>query len=291
MTDRSDLSRRVRQMQLVSKRLVDSLFTGNYKSLFKGPGLEFDEVRSYISGDDIRFIDWNVSSRMGEPYTKTFKEEREMNIMVVLDVSASLYRDIGGSKREIAGYLFSLIAHAANANNDRVGSLLFSDRIEHYHPPRKGSKHLLKQVSSVITLEPEGKGSDLALALRTAQDLMKRRGICFIISDFKTRGYQKELSIMSRKHDIIAIGLYDKGEKKLPRVGLTELQDRETGRRHLIHGWHRSSAEEYFDFWDLHYFRLRESCRENGVDFIEIESGEDPLEKMLTFFKRRKVKS
>ncbi len=288
MTDQGEISRQVKRIQLVSKRLVDTLFTGNYKSLFRGPGLEFDEVRGYISGDDTRFIDWNVSSRMGEPYTKTFKEEREMNLMILLDSSASLCLDSGGSKREMAGYIFSLIAHAANANNDRVGTLVFSDRIEQYHAPMKGNKNILKQVSQVLSFTPEGTGSDLALATRTAMELMKRRGICFIISDFKTDGYWKELSLLARKHDVIAVSLYDKRERELPRVGLVELRDRETGRGQLFYGGSRQLREEYHEFWDLHYYKLVEHCRANGIDYVEIESGDDPLERIIQFFKRRK---
>jgi uncharacterized protein (DUF58 family) len=288
MTDQGELSRRVRRIQLVSKRLVDTMFTGNYKSLFRGPGLEFDEVRSYISGDDPRFIDWNVSSRMGEPYTKTFKEEREMNLMVLLDGSASLCEDSNGNKREMAGYIFSLIAHAANANNDRVGALVFTDKIEQYHAPMKGHKNILKQVSNVLTFTPEGRGSNLALASRTAMELMKRRGICFIVSDFKTDGYWKELNLLSRKHDVIAVSLYDKRERTLPQVGLVEFQDRETGRRQLFHGRNRKLREEYHDFWDLHYYKLEEYCRANGIDYVEIGTSEDPLERIIEFFKRRK---
>ena len=288
MTDQGEISRQVKRIQLVSKRLVDTLFTGNYKSLFRGPGLEFDEVRGYISGDDTRFIDWNVSSRMGEPYTKTFKEEREMNLMILLDSSASLCLDSGGSKREMAGYIFSLIAHAANANNDRVGTLVFSDRIEQYHAPMKGNKNILKQVSQVLSFTPEGTGSDLALATRTAMELMKRRGICFIISDFKTDGYWKELSLLARKHDVIAVSLFDKRERELPRVGLVELRDRETGRGQLFYGGSRQLREEYHEFWDLHYYKLVEHCRANGIDYVEIESGDDPLERIIQFFKRRK---
>ncbi|MDC7222131.1 MAG: DUF58 domain-containing protein [Spirochaetales bacterium] len=288
MTDQGELSRRVKRIQLVSKRLVDTMFTGNYKSLFRGPGLEFDEVRAYIPGDDTRFIDWNVSSRMGETFTKTFKEEREMNLMVLLDASASLCFDSGGSKRDMAGYIFSLIAHAAHANNDRVGSLVFSDKIEQYHPPMKGNKNILKQVSNVLSFSPEGRGSDLALASRTAMELMKRRGICFIISDFKTDGYWKELTLLARKHDVIAVSLYDKQERSLPHVGLVELLDRETGQRQLFHGGSRSLREEYHDFWDLHYYKLEEHCRANGIDYVEIETGEDPLERIIAFFKRRK---
>jgi len=288
MTEQGDLSRRVKRIQLVSKRLVDTLFSGNYKSLFRGPGLEFDEVRAYNSGDDIRFIDWNVSSRMGEPFTKTFKEEREMNIMILLDASASLRRDQGGSKRDMSGYIFSLIAHAANANNDRVGTLIFSDKIEQYHAPMKGNKNILKQVSLVLSFEPEGYGSDLALASRTAMELMKRRGICFIISDFKTDGYWKDLTLLARKHDVIAVSLFDRRERELPRIGLAELQDRETGRRQLFHGGSRKLREEYREFWDLHYYQLVEHCRANGIDYVEIESGDDPLERILQFFKRRK---
>jgi uncharacterized protein (DUF58 family) len=189
-------------------------------------------------------------------FTKTFKEEREMNIMMLLDISSSLYYDVGGRKRDMAGYIFSLIAHAANANNDRVGTLLFSDRVEQYHAPMKGKKNILKQVSQVLSYQPVGQGSDLGQAIRTAQELMKKKRNLFYYIRFQNRRILERVIPMARKHDVIAISLFDKSERELPRIGFVELQDRETGKRQIFHGGSRTLRDEYYNFWDIHNYKL-----------------------------------
>ena len=234
---REELSARVRHLHVRSRKLVESLFAGNYHSVFKGPGLEFDEVRDYEYGDDVRFIDWNVSSRMGSPYSKTFREERELILFLVVDVSASLSMGSGDvDKREVAGNLFALLALAAVANNDRVGSLLFSDRIESHVVPMKGRKHVLRQISEVLGYKAGGRGTNLAQALRTAHQSLKRKSIVVILSDFRSDGYQSELALLSRKHDVIAIRLTDPLDGDFPPTGLLELEDPESGDSFTVWG-------------------------------------------------------
>ncbi len=283
-----DFSSRVKRLQIISSQLLEGMFAGNYRSAFKGPGLEFNEVREYQHGDDIRFIDWNVTSRMQEPYTKTFKEERELILNIVMDVSASL-SEIGGgkSKRSVAETLFGIIAFAAVANNDRVGVLMFSDIIEHSVSPMKGKKHVLRLIHDVITHKPKSKGSNLALALRTAQESMKKRGICFVLSDFRSADYYRELSILSRKQDVIAVRIIDSLEREYPKTGLIPLEDPESGK--IIYGFGRSKKfrKQYSEYWELERIHWLNNCKKLGIGVLEVDTEEDPGQALLKFFNRR----
>lgn len=284
-----DLSSRVRRLHVRSRKLVESLFAGNYHSVFKGPGLEFDEVRDYEYGDDVRFIDWNVSSRMVSPYSKTFKEERELVLFMIVDVSASLSMGSGGvDKREMAGNIFALLALAAVANNDKVGSLLFSDRVERLMVPAKGREHVLSQISEVLGFSLQGRGSDLTLALRTTAQRLKRRSIIVILSDFRMEGYQQALTLLSRKHDVIAIRLGDKLDKNFPPLGLVELEDPETGEGFTAWGKSARMAKEYEDFWEEHRKRWLEGCHLAGVDTLEVGTDEEAAASLMAFFRRRR---
>jgi uncharacterized protein (DUF58 family) len=283
-----DLSKRVKNLHLISGKLVESFFAGNYRSVFKGPGLEFDEVREYIAGDDTRFIDWNVSSRMGMPYTKTFREEREVVLQVLIDVSASLSTGAGSvSKQDTAGMIFALLAFAAVANNDRVGSLLFSDRIEKSVQPMKGKKHVLKQISTVLSFKADGKGSDLSLAFRSTAETMKRRGICVILSDFRSANYWSELTVLSSKHDVIAIRITDPIDRKFPVSGLVELQDPESGETIIGFGKSQKFRDEYAEFWEIERLNWINGCRRIGVDTLEISTEDDVAVKLMEYFNRR----
>ncbi len=284
-----DLSSRVRRLHVRSRKLVDSFFAGNYHSVFKGVGIEFDEVREYAYGDDIRFIDWNVSSRMAMPYTKTFKEERELILFMVVDVSASLMLGSGpADKREIAGVLFALLSLAAETNNDNVGSLLFADRVEKLITPGKGRKHILCQISEVLGYKAKGRGSNLANALRTTAKTLKRRSIIVILSDFRTAGYQNELNILSRKHDVIAIRLTDPLDKGFPQIGLSELKDPETGESIAAWRWSASINKDYADYWNEHRATWLHDCRSSGADTWEVGTDEDPADSLQAFFRRRR---
>lgn len=284
-----DLPSRVRQLHVRSRKLVEGLFAGNYHSVFKGPGLEFDEVREYIPGDDARFIDWNVSSRMASPYSKTFREERELILMALVDLSPSL--DLGSgdrSKRETAGTLFALLALAAIANNDRVGSLLFSDSIESQVAPMKGRKHVLRQISEVLGSRPAGRGSNLSLALRTASEMLKRKSIVVVLSDFRAADYQAELALLARKHDVIAIRLSDPLDQNYPPTGLYEITDPETGENMRVWGMSRRFRRRYTEFWEAHRLAWLSGCRSAGADTLEVSTDEDPAAKLQAFFERRR---
>ena len=291
MIQKSEISRKVRQFQLISRKLVDSLFAGNYHSVFKGPGLEFHDVREYMPGDDARFIDWNVSSRTNVPYLKTFREEREMLLEIIVDVSSSLRIGSGEqSKLDVAGIVFALMGFSAVANNDRIGSVFFSDRVESVISPMKGKKHVLRQISNLLSSSFEGKGSNLALALRSASENMKRRGIVVILSDFKMSGYWKELSLLSRRHDVLAIRITDPLDWQFPKTGLIDLEDSETGEGLSVYGSSRRFRKEYEDFWELQRINWLNGCRQCGVDTLEISTEEEPAKKLLQFFERRKKK-
>lgn len=287
--DKQPVSKQVRRLHILSRKLVDNILAGNYYSVFKGPGLEFNEVRDYMVGDDARFIDWNVSSRMGNPYTKTFKEEREIILFTLIDISRSLNIGTGGNrKKDVAGFLFSLIAHAAIANNDRVGSLLFTDRVESFFRPTKGNKNVLKQISRTLDIEPQGKGSDLSMAIRAASESMRRRGICFIISDFRTTKYRTELSVLARKHDVIAIRITDPIDTAFPPTGLIEIEDEESGERIKAFGKSPSFRRAYSEQWEVERLKWRTLCRSLGIDTVEISTQDDPAEKLISFFEMRK---
>ena len=241
--------RNLRNLHLVSSKLIESLLAGNYRSLFRGPGIEFDEVREYVEGDDTRQIDWNVSSRMASPYTKIFREERELILFLLVDVSASLGIGTEESKRDLAVFVAGLLAAAAVRNSDRVGGLLFSDRIEKWIPARKGRRHAARLVQDLLTAEPVGRGSDLPAAIRTVLESMKRRGICMIISDFRTPVVWKEMSLLARRHDVIALMIVDPLDEEFPARGLVELQDVESGDMIVAAGYSprfRRMYREYF---------------------------------------------
>ncbi len=285
----TDYFKAIRRIELVASRFVDSFLSGSYRSVFKGQGIELDEVRDYNAGDDVRLIDWNVTSRMGNPYTKVFREEREITLFLVVDCSASLFTGTGPKpKSELVAYLFALLGISAVANNDRVGGVFFSDRIERWIPPLSGKRQVLRIISDMFRIEPAGKGSDLGLALKVVGKFLKRRSICVILSDFKTSGYLHELSLVSKKHDCIAVVISDDSDRNFPVRGTVELEDPETGSVLLASGSHPGFRNAYSDYWG----KAREStCEElgrRGVETIELLVSDDPVKKLMDFFERRK---
>lgn len=287
--DRNKLHSKIKKLQLVSHKLVETLLAGNYRSVFKGPGIEFNDVREYVQGDEARLIDWNVSSRLGSPFTKTFKEEREMILFLIVDLSSSIMSGSGGhSRRDTVSLLFSLLSFAAVQNNDKIGAVFFSDRIEGYVPPRKGKKHALRLIQDMLEFKPEGKGSDLGMALRASGEGLKRRGICVILSDFKTTGYHRDLSLLGKKHDVIAIRVSDPVEQRYPKSGLVRLEDPETGDVIWGNGNSKKFRHEFTEFWQLQQRKWERECRRRGVSTIDISTDEDPAFKLIQFFNRRK---
>ena len=228
----NDLMNQIRRIEIRTRHKVEDLFAGSYLSVFKGRGIEFDEVRPYQSGDDVRSVDWNVTARMGELYVKRFIEERELTVLLMVDVSGSQdFGSVGRFKREAVAEMAALLAFAASRNNDKVGLLLFTDRVEKYFPPRKGRRHILRLVRELLTYKPAGRGTDLKAALDYTNRMLKRRGIVFLLSDFQVdpNTYRKALNVAGRRHDLVAIDLHDPLEKNIAPVGLMVLEDAETG--------------------------------------------------------------
>lgn len=289
MIDRSRLLSSVKRIQLVATRLVENLLAGDYRSVFRGPGIEFDEVREYVEGDDARLIDWNVSSRMGGPFTKTFREERELTLVLVVDVSASLLSGLPSrTRRELVAELFALLSLAAVVNNDRVGAVLFSDRIESWVAPRKGKRHALRLITDMVGIDPAGRGSDLALALRTTGEALKRRGVVIVISDFKTRGYLPDLTLMGRRHDVIAVRVSDPLDRAFPVSGLVRLDDPESRRTMLAPGYSRRFRESYAEYWEQHRKSWLAECRKRGIGTMEVSTDQDPAVALIRYFDTRK---
>ncbi|MEL7236709.1 MAG: DUF58 domain-containing protein, partial [Chloroflexota bacterium] len=228
----SETLRKIRLIELRTRRLVETSFAGAYHSVFKGRGIVFDEVRPYMPGDDVRDIDWNVTARAGEPFIKRYREERELTVLLVLDTSASImFGTVERQKRDMAAELGAVLALSAISNNDKVGMLLFSDTIETFVPPRKGRKHVLRMIRDLLAAEPAQTGTDLSLALKTVNRVLDRKSIVFLISDFlaDAETYQRDLQVLGRKHDLITVIASDPLEKDFPRSGLVTVQDAETG--------------------------------------------------------------
>lgn len=280
---------KVKNISLVTSRLVEGLFSGNYRSVFKGPGLEFDEVREYVDGDDARNIDWNVSSRMEHPYSKTFKEEREIALFLIVDSSASLAMGTGeNSKQQVINLVAALLAFAAVHNNDMVGSVFFTDKIEKWVVPKKGQKHVTRLIYDMMNFTPQGNGSDLGLAIRTVYETVKRRGICIILSDFRTSPAWRELTLLSKKHDVIAINISDPIDCQFPKTGFLELIDPENSSTLLSYGASSKFRKEYHDFWDTYRLFWYKEYRKRGINMLDISTDENPVDRLLSYFKRRR---
>ena len=288
MVDRN-FFRRVRQIEVVAAKLVDQLLAGRYRSIFRGQGIEFDEVREYVAGDDVRSIDWNVTSRMGSPHTKIFREEREITLFLIIDVSASLFAGSGEmAKNEYAALVFAILALSAVKNSDRVGAAFFSDRIEAWVSPGKGRKHILRLIHDLITIRPRGIGSDLELAIKGAYRNLKRRGICFVVSDFRTGGYWDALSLLARRHDVVAVKITDPADYAFPASGIVELEDPESGQTIVANPLSAAFREAYRRHWNDRHARWLADCQRRGVETLVLSTSEDPGPEMLRFFQRRR---
>jgi uncharacterized protein (DUF58 family) len=283
--------RRIRRIELRMRRLVDASLAGAYHSVFKGRGMEFDTVRPYDPGDDIRSIDWNVTARTGEPFVKQYVEERELTVMLALDTSASTrFGTVRRQKRDAAAELGAALAYSAVMNNDRAGLLLFSDQVELYVPPRKGRNHILRLIRDLLAAEPRGKGTDLALGLQTTNRLLRRRSIVFFMSDFlaSAETYARDLAQAARRHDVIAVTLGDPLEQAWPSAGgLTRLRDVETGELAWVDssqaGWQQAYRDRANRFRQLQDSALAKA----GVDRIDLSTEGDTVSALAHFFERR----
>ena len=283
-----ELIKKVRLIQFRSSRVVNDILAGEYKSVFKGSGMEFEEVRKYEPGDEVRSIDWNVTARMGEPYIKRFREERDMSVVFLVDTSAS--GDYGMaeiSKNELAAQITSLLAFSAIKNNDKVGLLAFSDRVEKYIAPKKGTKHALRLISDILSLESEGKGTDIAMALGYLAKVVKKRCVVFLISDFIAEDYSNALKVIQKKHDVIAISINDRQESMLPDCGLVEIADAETGEVFLLDSSCGSLRNEFAEIAAAERQELEKMLRKFHIDHVNIEAGSDYLPELVKFFRVR----
>jgi uncharacterized protein (DUF58 family) len=283
-----ELLKQVRQIEIRTKGLVNQVFSGEYHSVFKGRGMEFSEVREYQFGDDIRNIDWNVTARFGHPFIKIFEEERELTVMLLVDLSGSLiFGTVQKTKQQVAAELSAILAFSALKNNDKVGLILFTDKIEKFVPPRKGRSHVLRIIREVLSFEPEGKSTNLKAALEYMNSTIKKRSIVFLLSDFMDSGYEKILRIIGKKHDLIGVVLNDKREIEIPKLGLLKLTDAETGEER----WVDTSSTRVQN-------RLKEVRRNmveqrkslfisSRLDSIEVQTGDDYVKPLVQFFRLR----
>ena len=283
-----ELLKQVRQIEIRTKGLVNQVFSGEYHSVFKGRGMEFSEVREYQYGDDIRNIDWNVTARLGHPYIKVFEEERELTVMLLVDLSGSLmFGSVSKTKQRIAAELTAILAFSALKNNDKVGLILFTDKIEKFVPPRKGKKHVLRIIRDVLSFEPEGKATNLKGALEYMNNTIKKKSIAFLLSDFMDEGYEKILRIVGRKHDLIGIVLDDRREKEIPNIGLVKLADAETGAERWIDtGSKRVRTQMLSDRKEREKLRNSIFVKSN-LDRIEVTTGSNYIQPLVQFFRRR----
>jgi len=283
-----ELLRKVRKIHITTSRMVTDVFAGHYQSVFKGKGMEFDEVREYLPGDDIRTIDWNVTARMGYPYVKKFAEERELTVIFLLDLSYSChFGTVNQLKSQLAAELCALLSFSAIKNHDRVGLVAFTDRVEKFIPPGKGVQHVLRMVRDALFFRPESKGTDIPLALEYLNRLFPRKTLTFILSDFYPANFQKPLSIISKRHDIVAISLVDPLELNLPRVGLMQLEDAETGQTFLVDTSHERSRESYNRMAREIGEERKKLFRSIPIDHIDIRTDAPYLPALINFFRMR----
>ena len=280
------IAAQARRLDLLARQTVASLQAGGHRSVYRGEGMEFDEVREYAVGDDARLIDWNVTSRIGSPFTKVFREERELHLVLVVDVSGSLLSG-DGARRELAAWIVAILAHAAHLAGDPVSAYLFSDRRERWLPARRGRGHPLRIAGEVLAIEPAGRGSDLAGALRGVAGVLHRRSTCVLVSDFRTTGFWPQLALLRRRHEVVAVRVAAAGDGEFPAVGGVDVQDPESGRVAWAAGRSRRFRAAYAAYWQDHYAEIRAGCRGYGVDLLEIGTGEDPGVALAAFFRRR----
>ncbi len=283
-----ELIKQVRQIEIRTRGLVNQIFSGEYHSVFKGRGMEFSEVREYYFGDDIRNIDWNVTARFGHPYIKVFEEERELTVILMVDLSGSLmFGSVSKTKQRVAAEISAILAFSALKNNDKVGLILFTDKIEKFVPPRKGKKHVLRIIRDVLSFEPHGKATNIKGALEYMHNAIKKKSIAFLLSDFMDEGYEKILSIVGKKHDLIGIVLDDVRERELPKIGLIKLTDAETGTERWI-DTSDTRVRSSLMFSQREKIQKRKSLFVSSrLDSIEVTTGEDYVKPLVRFFKLR----
>ncbi len=284
----SEILKKIRRLELRTRQFVDTAFAGQYHSVFKGRGMNFDEFRQYDFGDEIRTIDWNVTARMGEPFVRKYVEERELTVMLLVDVSASGgYGSVLVSKREIAAEVASLLAFSAIRNNDKVGLLLFSDRVELYIAPAKGRSHILRLIRDILYHEVQGRKTDLNAPLNFLQKVTGRRAVVFLLSDFQSADYERAITISAYKHDLIAIPIEDKGEQNLPDIGIVRVQDPESGAVYEIDFSDRQIRSAFAKMAEAERKEREALFRRKGIDSVPLRTDQDYFPVLRGFFLRR----
>ena len=280
-----EIIKKIEKIHIHTNYLVNDVFAGEYESAFKGRGMEFEEVREYTPGDEIRSIDWNVTARMGRPYVKEFREERELTVMLLIDVSSSgLFGTVKAFKNEVAAEVGAILAFAAVKSNDKVGLIIFTDTVERFIPPEKGRNHVWRVIKEVIGFKPQKKNTDVKMALEFLNRVLNRRAVCFLISDFISEGYEKTLRITSKKHDLIAVTITDPRERELPRVGFIELEDAETGETILIDTSDETLRKGFRQMSEEKIKKRNELFRSMGVDYIDIQTDRPLIDPIMRFF-------
>src|SRR5437763_6529308 len=284
----AEILKKIRTLEIKTRGLVETVFAGNYHSVFKGRGMNFEDVRQYQPGDEIRAIEWNVTARLGNAFVKKFTEERELTVMLIVDVSAAgNFGSAAQSKRELAAEVACLLAFSAIRNNDKVGLILFTDRVELFIPPKKGRSHTLRLIREILFFEPAGRGTDPALALDYLNRIVTRRAVVFFISDFQAPDFSHALAVSGRRHDFIAVRIQDERETVLPNVGIITLEDAETGEQIEINTADRNTRTRFNDLAEQNARDLARTLRRNNIDSITLQTSEDYLPALRSFFKTR----
>ncbi|NRA92207.1 MAG: DUF58 domain-containing protein [Psychroserpens sp.] len=286
--DTKELLKKVRKIEIKTRRLSDHIFGGEYHSTFKGRGMTFSEVRQYQFGDDVRNIDWNVTARYNEPFVKVFEEERELTMMLMVDISGSkLFGTSDQFKDEIATEIAATLAFSATQNNDKIGLILFSDEIELYIPPKKGRSHVLRIIRELIEFHPKSKQTNISEAIKFLSNVMKKKAIVFLLSDFIADDYKQTLKIAAGKHDITGIRIYDKHEEQIPNLGMVQMEDEESGELVLVNTSSKKVRNNYSNFYKQKVDYFKDAFTKSGAGTISCRLDESYVKKLLGYFKRR----
>lgn len=284
----SELLKKVRHIEIKTRGLSNQIFAGEYHSAFKGKGMTFSEVRAYQYGDAIRDVDWNVTARYNHPYVKIFEEERELTVMLLVDVSGS--KDFGTTrqyKNELMTEIAAVLSFSAITNNDKIGVILFSDKVEKFIPPQKGRKHILRIIRELLTFEPQSKQTNIAGALEYLTNAIKKRSIVFLLSDFIDTQFKNAMTIANRKHDLVALQVYDKRDTELPNMGYIKIQDAETGKTNRVDTSNKKVRNTYKEWWEEHNNQLKLAFKLSGVDHTKVATGDDYVKPLILLFKNR----
>lgn len=284
----TDILKRVRQIEIKTRGLSSNIFAGEYHSAFKGRGMMFSEVREYQYGDDVRNIDWNVTARFNRPFVKVFEEERELTVMLLIDVSGS--REFGTTwrtKKNMISEMAAVLAFSAIQNNDKIGVILFSNKVEKFIPPKKGRKHILHIIREMVGFEPENRETDISGVLRYLTNAIKKRCTAFVISDFLDTNFEDALKIANQKHDVVALKVFDPRETELPNIGFVKFKDAETGQLRWINTSKRSNRDAYSQWWNDNDEKVSTMFRKSGVDSVSVRTDEDYVKALMALFKKR----